>query len=333
MRILVIGGTRFIGLPVVRRLIEAGHEVTVFHRGDSRANLPEGVGEILGDRNELPGFREAFHRLAPDVVVDMIPMGERDARALVETFEGIADRVVAISSEDVYRAYDIVRGIHPASPDPTPLTEDSPLRERLFPYDREGVEDYEKILVEKTVMNAPNLAGTILRLPAVYGPGDYQHRLFPYLRRMDDGRPAILIEEGLARWRWTMGFVEDVAHAIVLAATDERAANRIYNVGEQNPPAHHEWVGEIARAAGWSGEIVTLPKEELPAHLDIGLADTTQDWIVDTSRIRSELGYTEQFPHEEALRKTIEWERENPPENIDPKDFDYPAEDEALAKI
>lgn len=337
MKILVIGGTRFIGPPVVRRLAEAGHDTTVFHRGKSRASLPDGAGEILGDRGGLSRFRETFHRLAPDVVVDMIPMGERDALTLVETFAGIANRVVAISSEDVYRAYDIVRGLRPGPPDPTPLTEDSPLRERLFPYDRPGVEDYEKILVEKVVMEAPNLPATVLRLPAVYGPGDYQNRLFPYLKRMDDGRPAILLEEGLARWRWTMGFVEDVAHAITLAATDERAAsrdaNRIYNVGEENPPTHREWVEEIARVAGWSCEIVALPKEHLPSHLDLGLANTGQNWVVDTSRIRGELGYEEQTPRDEALRKTIEWERENPPENIGSKDFDYPAEDEALKKL
>lgn len=330
MRILVIGGTRFIGPPVVRRLAEAGHEATVFHRGKSRASLPEGVGEILGDRSGISSFRETFHRLAPDVVIDMIPMGERDARKLVETFTGIAERVVAISSEDVYRAYDIVRGLHPGPPDPIPLTEDSPLRERLFPYDRPGIADYEKILVERVVMDAPNLPATVLRLPAVYGPGDYQNRLFPYVKRMDDGRPGILLEEGFARWRWTMGFMEDVAHAITLAATDERAANRIYNVGEENPPTHHEWIEEISRAAGWSGETVALPKEHLPAHLDSGLANTEQHWVVDTSRIREELGYEERFPREEALRKTIEWERGNPPENIDPEDFDYPAEDEVM---
>ncbi len=336
MKILVIGGTRFIGPPVIRRLAEAGHEAAVFHRGTSRAGLPENVGEILGDRKELPRFREEFRRLAPDVVVDMIPMGERDARGLVETFTGIAERIVAISSEDVYRAYDIVRGLHPGPPDPTPLTEDSPLRERLFPYDRPGVEDYEKILVERVVMDAPDLPATVLRLPAVYGPGDYQNRLFPHIKRMDDGRPAILLEEGFARWRWTMGFVEDGAHAIALTATDERAAsrdaNRIYNVGEENPPTHRERVEEIAHAAGWSGEIVALPKDKLPPHLDIGPANTAQNWVVDTSRIRADLGYEEQTPREEALRKTIEWERENPPGNIDPKDFDYPAEDEALKK-
>jgi nucleoside-diphosphate-sugar epimerase len=53
MRVLILGGTRFIGPPVVRCLVEQGHSVTVFHRGLSTAQLPLGVQSILGDRNNL----------------------------------------------------------------------------------------------------------------------------------------------------------------------------------------------------------------------------------------------------------------------------------------
>jgi nucleoside-diphosphate-sugar epimerase len=179
-------------------------------------------------------------------------------------------------------------------------------------------------------MGTPDLPGTVLRLPAVYGPGDYQHRLFEYVRRMDDGRPAILLGEGMASWRWTHGYVEDVASAIVLAVTDERAAGRVYNVGEADPLSWAEWVREIGRAAGWDGEVVAVPGDRLPEHLDWGL-DTEQHWVADTTRIRQELGYREEIPREEALRRTVEWERAHPPRNADPVSFDYAAEDAALA--
>jgi len=52
----------------------------------------------------------------------------------------------------------------------------------------------------------------------VYGPGDNQHRIFEYLKRMDDGRTAILLT-GPGGWRWSRGYVENVAAAIALAAT------------------------------------------------------------------------------------------------------------------
>jgi nucleoside-diphosphate-sugar epimerase len=316
----------------VRRLAGTGHEVVVFHRGRTGADLPEGVGRITGDRRNLADFAGEFRSLAPEVVLDMIPMNEREARELVDVFRGVSRRVVAVSSQDVYRAYDRVTRRDPGTPDPIPLTEDSTLREKLYPYEREGVEDYEKILVEKVVMGDPELPGTVLRLPAVYGPGDYQHRLFEYLKRMDDGRPAVLLGEGMASWRWTHGYVEDIAAAISLSVTDERAAGRIYNVGEEGPPSWAEWVRGIGRAAGWSGEVVVVPDYRLPEHLDWGL-DTGQHWVADTSRIRRELGYREEIPREEALRRTVEWERACPPESVDPGSFDYAAEDAALAGI
>ena len=110
MRILVIGGTNFMGPLVVHALNEQGHEVTVFHRGQTRADLPGGVKEILGDRRSLNEKAVELHRLAPEVVLDMIPFTEQDALDVMRTFSGIAQRLVAISSQDVYRAFGRVNG-------------------------------------------------------------------------------------------------------------------------------------------------------------------------------------------------------------------------------
>jgi nucleoside-diphosphate-sugar epimerase len=335
MRVLVIGGTNFIGPRVVQRLVAGDHEVVVFHRGQTEADLPEGVRRVEGDRQRLEEHTKELRQLTPDVVLDMIPMNERDARGLISVFRGVAGRMVAVSSIDVYRAYDIVRGLHPGPPDPTPLDEDAPLRERLYPYRREGSEEYEKILVERAVMGDPDIPGTILRLPAVYGPGDYQHRLFPYVKRMSDRRPAILLGEGRAQWRFTHGYVGNVAAAIALAVTNERATGHIYNVGEAAPLPWAEWVQEIRRAAGWAGKVLALPRSALPPHLarEYEGYNFDQHWVADTDRIRRELGYEESVPRDDALRRTVDWEREHPPEEVDPAEFDYAAEDDALAKL
>jgi nucleoside-diphosphate-sugar epimerase len=256
------------------------------------------------------------------------------------TFRAIARRVVAISSEDVYRAYDVLRGIDSGPVDPVPLTEDSPLRSRLNPYRGEAprapddpqrwIDDYDKILVERAVMGDPELPGTVLRLPAVYGPGDWQHRLFPYLKRMEDRRTAILMSEATAQWRWSRGYVENVAEAIVLAVANDRAAGRIYNVADAEALPEADWVRAIGRAAGWEGEVLVLPEDRLPAHLR-DQANKEQHWVVSTDRIRRELGYTDPIELDEALRRTVEWERANPPRTVDAAQFDYAAEDAALA--
>src|SRR6185437_7963632 len=113
---------------------------------------------------------------------------------------------------------------------------------------------YDKIPVEQAVMSRQDLPGTVLRLPFVYGPGDRLHRLFPVLKRVDDGRKTILLSEEMAAWRGPRGYVENVAASIAAASTDERAAGRIYNVAEQPCYSEYEWTQLVARTAGFEGE-------------------------------------------------------------------------------
>jgi nucleoside-diphosphate-sugar epimerase len=335
MNVLIIGGTGSIGPYVARELITEGHNLTLFNRGQSQSALPSGMARITGDRKDLLSFKEEFKRVGPELVVDMCAFREREAVDLMNAFRGIASRVVVISSQDVYRNNEVLWKLAVGEPDPPPFTEGSPLRNILYiarsransPEDL--FYDYEKIDVERVVMQDSAISATVLRLPMVYGPGDRAHRMFPYLKRMDDGRHAILISDAAARWLWTRGFVEDVAHAIALAVVDSRAAGVTYNVGEPDPMSEFDWIGRIGRAAGWTGEIVRVPDELMPEHLRIDL-----DWrchlVADTSRIRSELGYNEALPAQTRLERTLEWERANPPDEIDRRLFDYSAEDQCL---
>jgi len=266
--------------------------------------------------------------LSPEVVLDMVPFREEDARR-VKGFKGVARRVVAISSGDVYRAFGRLWRTEPGPPDPIPLNEDSPLREKLS----NAGPDYNKTAVERAITNDPDLPATILRLPSTHGPGDPQHRLFKYIKRMNDQRPFIVLGEALANWQWSRGYVEDVGLAITLAVINEQAAGRIYNVADPVAFTEAEWVRKIAQVHGWKGEVIALSSEQLPASLRSDAFDLTQQYVVDTSRIRHELGYAEEVPFDEALRRTIEWEEANPPEKVDPEQFDYTAEDAAIATV
>ncbi len=337
MHILIIGGTGFIGSWVVRQLIGDGHVVAVFHRGHTTADLPPAVSHIDGDRNNLSAFASGFTQFAPDVVLDMFPYTERDAALVMQTFRGVAGRVVAVSSMDVYRAYGRFSRLEEGPPDLQPFTEEAPLRSRLYPYRASAQQpsdlahNYEKILVEKEVMSDTELPGTVLRLPQVYGPGDPQRRLFEFLKRMSDARPIILLEEGRAQWRWTRGYVENVAAAIALAVTNDRATGHTYNVGEKEAFTELEWVERIGKTVSWTGTIKVIPRFMLPAHLVLPY-DWAHHLAGDTSRIRRDLAYEESVSVEEALRRTVAWERAQPPKQIEPSHFDYAAEDSACAK-
>jgi nucleoside-diphosphate-sugar epimerase len=231
MIILIIGGTGFIGTHLVRKLSESGHSVSVFHRGQTRAKLP--ARSILGERQDL-----ARLGLKADVVVDLILSSGAQATALMNAFRGKAGRVVVASSMDVYRACGILHGSEEGPLEPVPLTENSALRSKLQTYPAEQLKmlqkifgwldgEYDKIPVEKAVLSDPELPGTVLRLPMIYGPGDHLCRFHPVLKRIGDGRRLMLCEEGWAQWRTPRGYVENVAAALALAAVSERAGGRM----------------------------------------------------------------------------------------------------------
>jgi nucleoside-diphosphate-sugar epimerase len=336
MRFLLIGGSGFIGPHVARTLEQRGHEVVVFHRGTSPAK-----NQIVGDRRTLGDHAGVLRAAAPDVVVDLILSSGAQTRELMRLVRGATNRVVALSSCDVYRACGVLHGSEPGPLEPVPLTESSALRTKLqtYPPDRIKMlqqvfgwldEEYDKIPVEREILGDPELPGTVLRLPMVYGPGDPLRRFLPVVKRVDDGRPAILFEDKYASWKGPRGYVENVAAAIALAAVDDRAAGRVYNVGETEGLTELAWAERIASAADWSGRFVTLPAERMPPHL-LMPGNTDQHWTIDTTRIREELGYREPVAQADAIRRTIEWERANPTESS-PHAFDYDAEDAALQK-
>jgi nucleoside-diphosphate-sugar epimerase len=187
-------------------------------------------------------------------------------------------------------------------------------------------DDYDKIPVEDAVLSHPELPGTVLRLPMVYGPGDPLHRLFPYIKRMDDGRPRIVFGDDHAAWRTPRGYVGNVAAAIALAATSERAAGRTYIVAEQPAFSELEWAKRIAEQAGWRGEFVVLPRNRTPQHLRFP-GNFAQHGDATSARIRQELRFEDPVPLEAAVRRTTAWERANPPQQAPV--FDYAAEDAA----
>lgn len=311
MNILILGGTGFIGSHIARRFLGQGNKVAVFHRGRTTADLPATAIQIPGDRARLAEVAPAFRSFAPEVVIDACAYSQRDAELMVETFSGLAQRAVCLSSMDVYRAYGIFRRLEAGPPDPKPFGEEAPLRTSRYPYRSAaaGPGDflftYDKVLVEKVVLSEPRLPATILRLPQVFGPNDSQHRLGDYLKQMDSGND-VLLDEDRAGWRWTRGYVEDVAFAVELAANSRNAAGRIYNVGEPFARTEREWIEKVGVAAGWTGKVKLRRSLSEPADESY---DWRQDLAADTTRIRTELGYHETMPLEDALERSIAWER------------------------
>jgi nucleoside-diphosphate-sugar epimerase len=215
----------------------------------------------------------------------MIAMGERDGAAARKAFSKVARRIVMLSSGYVYRAYGCFSKPEPGSIEPTPLTERSKLRTTMHPYRMTSTPEgsleyfYDKILAEREISSDPYLPATILRLPKVYGPGDNADLASVYGFRNHPN------------WRWTHGFVENVAAAIALAVTSEHAKGRIYNVGEETTPTVRERLTYLP------------PRPE--ASVFNNERNFDQDVAYDTSRIRAELGFVEPIPERRAMIDTV----------------------------
>jgi nucleoside-diphosphate-sugar epimerase len=323
VRILFIGGAKMTGPFAVRALLDEGHEVSLLHRSNSEWPLLHGATQIIADKSDLPAMRDRLAAMRIDVIVHMIAYTAADATTFMEAAVGIIPRAVVISSMDVYRAYGRLTRTETGPPDPTPLTEDSPLR--ASPSIRGSA--YDKIAVERICRSDARLPCTILRYPAVFGVGDPHHRLHAWIRRMDDHRPYILIGQSQFNWHFTHAYVENVAAALSLAITNPAATDRVYNVADSITPTWPDWIRQVGRGCNWSGQVLILRDDQLPPHLSDD-SDFSQDWTVDITRIRADLGYVEPIDARKAMDRAIQWERANAPAR-DPEKFDYAAEDAA----
>lgn len=332
MRILVLGGTKFVGRAISARLHELDHQLLLVHRGASEPpelNLP-GIGHLHVDRAELPSEADQLVAFDPEAVVDVSAGNGADVRpalAALDAIPGSPDRLryVAISSGDVYRAYE---GLHTdRQTDGLPLTEDSPLRQRHF-VDGSA---YENLEIEPLYLER---GGTVLRLGAVYGPHDYQRRFDFVLRRLRAGRKRIPI--GAGTFLFSKVYVGDVADAVGLVLSDDvpfdsTVRGQAFNLTERSTAPFRLFAEQIVDAAGELGVGARLERvadEALPADLRITGA-IQQHLLMDASRAREALGWQE-TDYATALRGSVEWHLANPPTEPDP-DPDFTADDAALS--
>jgi nucleoside-diphosphate-sugar epimerase len=323
MRVMVLGGTRFIGAAVVEELHAYGHELLVVHRGEHEpAELPE-AEHLHAQRQDLPHLRGPVGEFDPEAVVDVCAYSAADAETALAAV-GDDTRLLVVSSMDVYRAFGAV--LAGAETDALPLDETSPVRSERYPYrgrphPSRDADTYEKLDVEEAYLAR---AATVCRLPMVYGERDHQRREEPLLRRARAGRDRV--PAGSGGWLWTRGYVRDVAAGIRLALESDATVAEVLNLGEARTWSMGLWARHVLEAAGSGAELVRVPDVLLPDDLK-ALGTIPQHLLVDSSKARDLLGWTETDPHE-ALNRSVAWHLANPPEGAD---ADFGADDRALA--
>ena len=284
MRALLLAGNGFIGSRTAVRLADQGVDVTVHHGGRRPAPAGETITEIVVPRTGSPivEFPAAAVSIKVDTVIHFLCMGGEDAAAFVSTFDGKANRLMLISSCDVYRAYGRFTRLEPGPPDSTPIAETGPLRTRYYPY-RASAPDpthlhywYEKLEAERHFAQAKSSEFVILRLPKVYG------------RRENDDLGTVYGFADQPDWRWTHGYVENVAAAIATAALHPRSAGEIFNLGELDTPTMGERLARLPKRPSTPSQAMNY--------------DFAQDLDFQTGKIRSLTGYRDVVDEGEAMR-------------------------------
>lgn len=301
-RVLVIGGTLFIGRALVDQLLEQGDEVTIMHRG-SVTPFGKDVDEIRCDRNDVAAVRAALAGARFDVVYDNVYDWERGTTAEQVT-------AAAIAASDGLRRYVFTSSVA-AYPSGGEYDEQAPLVASNDP----NVYGAQKADSERALFDLHRRQGvpvTTLRPAFVYGP----HNPFPreafFWDRLRAGRPIIIPEDGSRTMQWV--HVRDVARAAVLAATSDKAIGKAYNLASYPPITQIEFVRLLARIADREAHLVHIPREQIeraggalfapPFYFGVYLDIPPITARID--RTRRELGL-ELTPLEDGLRETYKW--------------------------
>jgi nucleoside-diphosphate-sugar epimerase len=306
MRVLVLGGTGFIGRRTVERLVSRGDEVLVVHRGTTEPANWVACAHLHADR---AGFADVAGRaveFGPDAVLDCLAGTAADAEAVLPHLPDLP--LVLLSSMDVYRAYEHFRAREEG--EPVPMAEDAPLRVGRYPYRGAGIgeDDYEKLDVEPAYLAR---GGTVLRLGFVHGEHDPQRREEFVLRRVRAGRSRIPI--GAGTLLLTRLYVNDAASAVLAALGNPAAAGEVFNVGEALSRTVHGWARQILAAAGSSAELVRVPDRLLPDDLRITAA-AGQHMLASSAKATALLGWRPGDPVA-AVARSVGWHLAHPPED------------------
>jgi nucleoside-diphosphate-sugar epimerase len=318
MRVLVLGGTKFIGRALVEELHRRGHDMLIVHRG---AHEPDGwldVQHLHRDRGSLSV--SDVSSFAPDVVVDTSAMTHRDAELAVNAVRDDV-RFVVLSSMDVYEAYgNLLAG---RSGEPVPLAEDAPVRSSRYPYRGRyaGMEDYEKLDVED-IYRARR--AVVCRLPAVFGPHDEQRREDFILRRVVAGRTQIPF--GAGNWLWSRLHVHDAAVALAAVVEHRQIEDEILNIGPASTLTVRQWAKAILLAASSTSSMVPVPDTALPGDLWLS-ASIGQHILADSSKARALLNWRDRDPTV-ATADSVAWHLAH---YIGGDDIDWTPDDAALA--
>lgn len=331
MKVLLIGGNRFLGHELALRLVAGGHAVTTFNRGTREDALGPRVERLRGDRTG-PDFERLLAGRRFDAAVDFAAFDGADGRRAAELLAGRVGHYVAISSGQVYL---VRRGC------PRPARESDyagPLIEEPEDAFDRGQWEYgvKKRALEDELARAfaeRGFPATRLRIPMVNGERDHFRRVERYLWRLIDGGPILLPGGGARVTRHV--YSGSVVKAILALVGREASFGRAFNLAQDETPTIAELVARLAALVGASPRVAEPSAETVrAAGLDpLALSPFSGEWMsfLDPALAKAELGF-EHEPLESYLGKIVASFLAHPPAEP-PPGYDRRDEERRLAGV
>ncbi len=250
-KILVIGGTLFIGRTLVAELVKAGHEVWVLHRNPGH-DLGKRVGSLVADRNDVESMRQILGDGRFDVVFDNVYDWERgttayQVEAAARVCDGHLQRYIYMSSVAAYGD-----GLNHHEGD------------ALAPDDHPEPYTRNKAMTERALFRLHQRNGfpvVTIRPPYIYGPGNPFYREAFFWDRMRDGRAIILPGDGRRLMQFV--YIKDLVAAMLRAMDEPNAVGHAFNIANSRAITQAEAVQAFADAASKRASVVRVPRERI----------------------------------------------------------------------
>ncbi|NEO87594.1 MAG: NAD-dependent epimerase/dehydratase family protein [Spirulina sp. SIO3F2] len=286
MRILVMGGTRFIGVALTQQLVNLGHDVVLFNRGNRPAPVA-GLTQIHGDRKDAGDLMAKLQGQQFDAIFDNNGRTASDTQPLIDRFKGQIQHFVYVSSAGVY------------------------LKADELPHREEDAVDpnsrHKGKFETEAALEAAGLPWTSVRPVYIYGPGNYNDVEAWFFDRIVRDRPIPVPGDGLAITQ--LGHVQDLATAMVNVLGNDSVKGQVYNISGDRYITFNGLARACAAAAGKDPSTLKLVHFD-PKQFDFGKRKAfplrAQHFFADISKAQADLNWTPQFDLVSGLKDSFE---------------------------
>ena len=298
-KVLILGGSYFVGKKIVEYLAEQGYEVMVLNRGTKPVSA-ENVTQLCCDRNDAEGMKAVLAGKSFDYIIDVSWQDVSWVKHLCDALDFTpVKKLVFISSSAVYDVEHIS----------VPFKEDDTLAEnKYWTFYGQGKIDAERYYKEFLQDKLTNLV--ILRPPYIYGKYNYAQRESLIFRQLVENKPVVIPKSNP---KLQFIYTEDLAAIIDGLIKTDTGKEYVCNVGNRAAVTSKEWVEACALAAGKKADIMEIDYAALDKNVRDFYPFFDYDNVLDVSKINEIICQETDF--EEGLKKSYAWFLENK-ENI-----------------